>query len=123
MMLNYSEQNWDWFGDSCVESNYKRIKDFKILRLNYLVDDEVYDVAVTMDTVDGETLSIIDRSLILDTESALWNIKDKTYSFLDGIDTAKGVMLTIIGILAFLLLIYFIYKVVIVVKEVMRDEK
>ena len=122
MMLNYSEQNWDWFGESCVESNYKRIKDFKILRLNYLVDNEVYDVAVTMDQVDGETLSIIDRGLILDTESALWKIKDKAYSIADGIKLARNIMVSIIGIIGFLLLFYFIYKIVKTTKEAMKDE-
>ena len=123
MMLNYKDQNWDWFGDYCPESNYKRIKDFKILRLNYLVDNEVYDVAVTMDQVDGETLSIIDRGLILDTDSALWQIKDKAYSIADGIEIARNVMVTIIGIIAFLLLFYFGYKLVITFKEAMKDEK
>ena len=122
MMLNYSEQNWDLFGDYCVESNYKRIKDFKILRLNYLVDNKVYDVAVTMDTVDGETLSIIDRGLILDTDSALWKIKDKAYSIADGIELARNIMVTIIGIIAFLLLFYFGYKVVITIKEALKNE-
>ena len=123
MMLNYKDQNWDWFGDYCPESNYKRIKDFKILRLNYLVDNEVYDVAVTMDQVNGETLSIIDRGLILDTDSALWQIKDKAYSIADGIEMARNVMVTIIGIIAFLLLFYFGYKLVITFKEAMKDEK
>jgi hypothetical protein len=123
MMLNYSEQNWDIFSDACVESNYKRIKDFQILRLNYLVEDEVYDVKVTMDNVDGKTLSIIDRELILDTESALWQIKDKTYNILDGFSVAKNVLISVLGIIGFLLLFYFGYKVVITVKEVMRDEK
>ena len=122
MMLNYTEQNWNWFGDKCVESTYKRIKDFKILRLNYLVDNKTYDVAVTMDTVDGETLSIIDRGLILDTDSALWKIKDKAYSIADGIELARNIMVTILGILAFFLLFYAGYKIVITVKEAMKNE-
>ena len=123
MMLNYKDQNWDWFGGSCVESNYKRIKDFKILRLNYLVDNKTYDVAVTMDTVNGETLSIVDRGLILDTDSALWKIKDKAYSIADGIELARNIMVTIIGIIGFLLLFYLGYKLVITFKEAMKDEK
>ncbi len=122
MMLNYSEQNWDWFGDECVESNYSRVKDFRILRLNYLVDNEVYDVAVTMDQVDGETLSIIDRGLILDTDSALWKIKDKAYSIADGIELARNIMATILGIIGVLLLFYIGYKFVIVVKEAFKNE-
>ena len=123
MMLNYKDQNWDWFGDYCPESNYKRIKDFKILRLNYLVDNKTYDVAVTMDTVDGETLSIVDRGLILDTDSALWKIKDKAYSIADGIELARNIMVTIIGIIVLLLLFYFGYKLVITFKEAMKNEK
>ena len=123
MMLNYKEQNWDWFGEKCIESNYKRIKDFKILRLNYLVEDQVYDVAVTMDNVDGKTLSIVDRSLILDTESSLYKVKDKIYSISDGVNIAKNVMLSIIGIIAFLLIFYYGYIGILKIKEVMKDEK
>ena len=123
MMLNYKDQNWDLFSGTCVESNYKRIKDFKMLRLNYLVDNKTYDVAVTMDTVNGETLSIIDRGLILDTDSALWKIKDKAYSIADGIELARNIMVTIIGIIGFLLLFYLGYKLVITFKEAMKDEK
>ena len=98
------------------------LKDFKILRLNYLVDNKTYDVAVTMDQVDGETLSIIDRGLILDTDSALWKIKDKAYSIADGIELARNIMVTILGILAFFLLFYVGYKIVITVKEAMKNE-
>ena len=127
MMLNYTEQNWDLFGDYCVESNYKRIKDFKILRLNYLVDDTVYDVAVTMDQVDGETLSIVDRDLILDTDSALWQIKDTTYGIFDGVvnvfDTIKNVAAITLAVVGFLLLFYLGYKVVITVKEALYEKK
>ena len=127
MMLNYSEQNWDLFGDYCVESNYKRIKDFKILRLNYLVDDTVYDVAVTMDTVDGETLSIIDRDLILDTDSALWKAKDVGYGIFDGVvnvfDTIKNVVAITLAVVGFLLIFYIGYKMVIAVKEALYEKK
>ena len=111
MMLNYSEQNWDIF-TSTIESNYKRIKDFKILRLNYLVEDEIYNVEVLMDNVDGKTLSLIDRSLILDTTSATYKIKNKIYSIKDGIDLTKNIILSIIGIIVFLLIFYYSYKLI-----------
>lgn len=127
MMLNYSEQNWDLFGDYCVESNYKKIKDFKILRLNYLVDDTTYDVKVTMDAVDGKTLSIIDRDLILDTDSALWQIKDTTYGIFDGVanvfETIKNVAAITLAVVGFLLLFYIGYKMAIAIKEALHETK
>ncbi|MCR5224070.1 MAG: hypothetical protein K6C11_02870 [Bacilli bacterium] len=127
MMLNYSEQNWDLFGDYCIESNYKKIKDFKILRLNYLINDKTYDVKVTMDSVDGETLSIVDRDLILDTDSTLWQVKDTTYGIIDGVtnvfETIKNVVAITLTVVGFLLVFYVGYKTVISVKEVLEDEK
>ena len=91
--------------------------------LNYLVEDQVYDVAVAMDNVDGKTLSIVDRNLILDTESSLYKVKDKIYSISDGMNVAKNVMLSIIGIIAFLLIFYYGYIGILKIKEVMKDEK
>lgn len=126
MQLNYSEQNWDWFGDTCVESNYKRIKNFKILRLNYLVDNKVYDVKVTMDAVDGDTLNIIDRELILDTDSTLWKVKDKAYDAVDGIanafNIAKNVVAVVAAVTVFLIIFYGGYQLVLAFKEVFKND-
>ena len=66
---------------------------------------------------------LLDRGLILDTDSALWQIKDKAYSIGDGIELARNIMVTIIGIIGFLLLFYFGYKLVITFKEAMKNEK
>ncbi len=126
LMLNYSEQNWDIFSDNCVESNYKKIKDFKILRLNYLIDNKTYDVKVTMDAVDGKTLNIIDRDLILDTEGTLWKTKDVAYSIVDGIanvfEVTKNVFAIVLAVTGFLLIFYVGYKLVITVKEALTSD-
>ncbi|MBQ9124815.1 MAG: hypothetical protein IJY14_03900, partial [Acholeplasmatales bacterium] len=122
MMLNYDEQNWEWFGDSDIESNYKKIKDFKILRLNYLVDDKVYDVEVKMDAIDGETKTIVDRDLILDTDSGLWKTKNVVYGIFDGIKNVGKTIGLVIGITVFLLIFYVGYKIVIAVKEVLKND-
>ena len=80
-----------------------------------------------MDTVDGETLSIVDRDLILDTDSALWQIKDTTYGIFDGVvnvfDTIKNVAAITLAVVGFLLLFYLGYKVVITVKEALYEKK
>ena len=75
-----------------------------------------------MDQVDGETLSIIDRGLILDTNSALWKVKDKVYSIADGIELARNIMATILGVIGVLLLFYIGYRLVIVFKEAFKNE-
>ena len=126
MMLNYKEQNWDIFGDYCLESNYKRIKDFKILRLNYVIDSKTYDVKVDMDTVDGETKSIVDRDLILDTDSTIYKVKDKAYTIADGISYTfsliKNILLISLAVIGGLLIIYVGYKLVITIKEVLEND-
>ncbi len=122
MMLNYDEQNWELFGDSDIESNYKRIKDFKILRLNYLIDNKVYDVEVKMDAIDGETKTIVDRDLILDTESGLWKTKNTIYGIFDGIKNVAKTIAIVVAITVFLLIFYVGYKLVITVKEALKND-
>lgn len=122
MMLNYDEQNWDLFCDTDIESDYTRIKDFKILRLNYLVDNKVYDVAVKMDSIDGETKNILDRDLILNTESNLWKGKDILYGIADGIKSIGSIIQIVVAVTVFLLIFYVGYKLVIMIKEALKND-
>lgn len=94
--LNYDDQAWDFFDWSgYVEADYKRVKNFKILRMNYVVDDKTYDVAIDMDTVDGNTLSIADPNLIDSTSSFVWQVKDKITDVVEGTGTVFDVAKTI----------------------------
>ncbi len=113
--LNYDEECWNLFDNPpYYEADYKLIKDFKILRMNYLVDDKVYDVSVKMDTVDGNTLSIINRDLIMDTDSKTWSIKEKTYETIDdfkeAITKSKDTLITIGAVIGGLIIVYILYK-------------
>ena len=83
--------------------------------MNYLVDEKVYDVAIKMDTIEGDTLFILDKDLILDTETAYYNfknwlddsiaeLKDKFKDYLPYIYAALGVVATV-------LLLWVIFKV------------
>lgn len=77
LFLNYDENVWDIFNRSPMhETQYKRVKDFQILRMNYLVDNTTYDVPIKMDVIDGESLSIFDSDLILDVESTHFDINN-----------------------------------------------
>ncbi|MBU1143192.1 MAG: hypothetical protein KKH92_06025 [Firmicutes bacterium] len=115
--LNYDDDAWNLFEfKSYYEADYKVIKNFKILRINYIVDEKVYDVAVKMDTVDGETLGILDRDLILDTDSSTWKVKESIYDVFDEVSeklsTATDTIYTIGAVIIGLILLYIIYKII-----------
>ena len=75
--LNYDDTAWDWsVGQEFYECDYRRISQFQILRMNYVVDGETFDVPIKMDTIEGDTLFILDGDLILDTDSAYFNFKN-----------------------------------------------
>ena len=75
--LNYDDEAWNIFvGKEFYEADYRRISQFQILRMNYVVDGETFDVPIKMDTIEGETLFILDSDLILDTDTAYYQIKN-----------------------------------------------
>lgn len=115
--LNYDDDAWNLFESKpYYEADYKVIRNFKILRLNYIVDEKVYDVAVKMDTVDGDTLGIIDRDLILDTDSSTWKVKESIYDVFDEVSeklgTAAETVYTIGAVIIGLILLYIVYKII-----------
>ncbi|WP_026391282.1 hypothetical protein [Haploplasma modicum] len=117
LTLNYDDENWKIFHPNPeAEGNYKRFKEFKVLRLNYVVDDVVYDVPVKMDTVDSETLHILDRDLILDTESTGWKAKETIYDFFDQVkekfEASKKTLIIIASVIVGLILFYIVYKII-----------
>ena len=132
--LNYDDQAWDFFDWSgYVEADYKRVKNFKILRMNYVVDDKTYDVAIDMDTVDGNTLSIVDPELIDSTSSASWKIKDKIGDVIDAIDTPisiaktffdnfKTIIIVTASVLAGVLILSIGLKVYVGVKDITKKK-
>ena len=82
--LNYDDQAWRIFrGGDLNESNYERISNFQILRINFLVDNETYDIEVKMDTIEGETLNIFSPDLIMDSDSLNYKVKNSIYDFWD----------------------------------------
>ena len=44
--------------------------------MNYVIDGETFDVPIKMDTIEGETLFILDGDLILDTDTPYFTIKN-----------------------------------------------
>ncbi len=126
--LNYDEECWNLFDNPpYYEADYKVVKNFRILRLNYLVDNKVYDVAIKMDTVDGDTLNIIDRDLILDTDTTLWNVKDKVYDGLDKLSdklgqTGKNIVIALSMTLAIIVL-YYLYKLITLIKVFLKQKE
>jgi len=132
--LNYDDQAWDFFDWSgYVEADYKRVKNFKILRMNYVVDDKTYDVAIDMDTVDGNTLSIVDPGLIDSTSSTSWKIKDTIGDVIDAIDTPikvaktffdnfKTIIIVTASVLAGVLILSIGLKVYVGVKDITKKK-
>lgn len=80
--LNYDDTAWNWsVGQEFYECDYRRISQFQILRMNYVIDGVTFDVPIKMDTIEGETLFILDGDLILDTETTYFKIKNSIDDF------------------------------------------
>ncbi len=75
--LNYDDDAWNIFeGKEYYEADYRRVSQFQILRMNYVVDGETFDVPIKMDTIEGDTLFILDQDLILNTDSSYYQFKN-----------------------------------------------
>jgi len=91
LMLNYNEDNWEL--DELVnitESNYKRIDEFQIFRLNFVHNGKEYDQEIQMDTVSGETKKIYNRDLVLDTTTPIWKFKETAGNVGDAVGDIAG---------------------------------
>lgn len=87
--LNYNSTSWNWFsGQEFSEASYKRVSEFQILRLNFVVDEDTYDVPVACDVLEGSTLNILDDNLILDTSTNYYKVKDTIDDFINNMKTA-----------------------------------
>ena len=114
--LNYDDDSWNIFeGKEYYESDYRRISQFQILRMNYVIDGETYDVPIKMDTIEGETLFILDPKLILDTETPYYTIKKQIDDFILGLknklQSKMWILWTIIGVVGFIILVVIILKI------------
>lgn len=114
--LNYDDDAWNLFeGQAFYETNYKRVSEFQILRINYLVDGKTYDVPIQMDTIEGDTLFILDPDLILDTQTPYYQIKKNIDDFILGLkDKLKSklwILWTIVGVIGFIILVVIIVKI------------
>ena len=113
--LNYDDHAWKLFrGGDLNESAYERISNFQILRINFLVDNEVYDVAVKMDTVDGKTLNIFSGDLIMDTDTVGYKVKNTIYDFVDDVKQKlkdnQGIIWAVLGGIVLVFVIIMVLK-------------
>ncbi len=121
--LNYDDDSWNIFeGKEYYESDYRRISQFQILRMNYVIDGETYDVPIQMDTIEGDTLFVLDPDLILDTETSYYKIKNSIDDFVSNFKNNIGkykIALIIIGCgLLGILLLTPLTKVILALKTI-----
>lgn len=84
-LLNYEEDNWDIFsGSQWVEGDYKFVTDFKVIRMNFIADDEVYDIYIKMDSVNGNSLMFYDNDVISSND----DVRHKIDDLIDNIKTS-----------------------------------
>ena len=134
--LNYDEGAWEWdtvFDDDHREKDYTKIKQFQVLRLNFLYKGQEFDVPVEMDTIDGETVSIFDRNQVLDTDTILWEVKDETFEVIDKVedfvndDDGESKLVTTLKVLATvtatIAIIYVGYKIYGIIKLTKKGNK
>lgn len=106
--LNYDDDGWQLhFNNDIWESDYRRISQFKILRMNFLIDNETYDVAIDMDTIEGDTLFILDPDLILDTDTWWYDFKNTIDDALrNAWDKYQWVLWVLVGVLGISLILW-----------------
>ena len=118
LLLDYDDQGWRWkifTGQEYKESDYRKINEFKILRINYLLDEKVYDVAIKMDTIEGETYNIFSPELIEDEASAQHQVKtwvnDVVETVKDKFNTYKTWIWVALGAIGLIIILYVVLKV------------
>lgn len=93
--------------------------------MNYLVDDTTYDVPIKMDTIEGNTLFILDDDLILDTDSIYYDIKntidDIFNKIKDTYNNYKTIFLVVGGIILSIFLIWLISKIYKIFKNILNN--
>lgn len=126
--LNYDDTAWDWsVSQDFYECDYRRVSEFQILRMNYVIDGETFDVPIKMDTVEGETLFILDSDLILDTDTAYFKLKnlfdDLTYNLHNNWDTYKTVFIVIGCTLLAVIVLIPLIKLLTLLKTLFKNKE
>lgn len=130
LLLDYDDKAWLWkifTGQEYKESDYRSVADFQILRINYVADNQTYDVPIKMDTIDGETYNILSPHLIEDEASATHKVKKWTSDTIDKIATTfnknKVWMFVALGAAGTILLFVGIIKIIYVFRVLMVNPK
>ena len=118
LLLDYDDKAWLWkifTGQEYKESDYKKIDEFKILRINYLLDNKTYDVQIKMDTIEGDTYNILSPNLIENESSVNYKVKtwanDVIESVKETVSNNKTWIFVALGAVGTCLLIYFVIKI------------
>ncbi|MFI3307952.1 MAG: hypothetical protein R3Y21_05225 [Mycoplasmatota bacterium] len=119
--LNYDENNWNIFNNAPYqEANYKRVSEFQIFRLNYLSNGKVYDVAIQMDLIEGETKFFFDMDMILDTETFYYEVKKEFDDFIRSIGDLALILKYLLITLGVFLGISLVFWVGIKIKDTIK---
>ena len=117
-MLDYDDKAWLWkifTGQEYKESDYKKIDEFKILRINYLLDNKTYDVQIKMDTIEGDTYNILSPNLIENESSVNYKVKtwanDVIEAVKETVSNNKTWIFVALGAVGTCLLIYVVIKI------------
>ena len=101
LMLNYDEANWD-ISEALVtsEGDYKRVDEFYALRLDFLYEGEQLSSNIKMDPIQGESMKVYNRDLVLNTDEALWKFKEAGFeagdTVVDVVDTVGDVAVDVV---------------------------
>ena len=126
--LNYDDEAWNIFvGKEFYEADYRRVSEFQILRMNYVVDGKTYDVPIKMDTIEGDTLFILDPELILDTDSPYYDFKKAIDDFFskakEKLKTYKIVLIVLASTIGGIFLIALIIRFIKIIRRIIGDDK
>ena len=118
LLLDYDDKAWLWTiftGQEYKESDYRKIDEFKILRINYLLEDKTYDVQIKMDTIEGDTYNILSPNLIESESSVQHKVKTWTNDVIETIQEKvndyKVWLYVALGAVGAFLLLFAIIKV------------
>lgn len=125
--LNYNDTAWNpLIAQDFYESDYKRVSSFKILRLNFLIDNETYDVPIKMDTVEGDTLLAVDKELIINTNTNYYKFKDwvdDVTTLVTNKEKAAKVFWALIGAAGLVIIVWIVFKIYKFIKRVVLNNQ
>ncbi|UKI50766.1 MAG: hypothetical protein L6U99_05290 [Clostridium sp.] len=90
--------------------------------MNYVIDGKTYDVPIKMDTIEGDTLFILDPDLILDTDSPYYDLKKLIDDFFrkakDKLNAYKIILIIIASTVGGIFLIALIIRFIKMIKAI-----